>query len=491
MVFVFVGLILPNLVPTIAMITGVGVPVRTAAILGYFLAALLFRIAPVVIASCVFLGVLAYDVVNMIALMFSLSPLEILGALRYAAEVRFYAAPAYLVSGLSFIAVAAVTITLLIRRRPLLKQARLRMPLLLLAATVGLDLWLTHSPYYSFSAAYAHGKPFRSALLDSGLEPRLEQTRINFLMVMVEGLGRLVDNRQQELLMAPFRDPALMERYELRVGTTEYFGSTTSAEMRELCASRAPYTELTVEGALIDCLPARLVRRGFTTTAFNAFTGSMFDLESWYPRVGFQRMTFAEQLLPKMTRTCGAVFRGACDVDVANEVGRALSAGEGPHLVYWLTLNTHLPVPSNVAKPRYHCNSPAADYPDPQVCWMAEIWTDLFEQLAQIAQAPDLPPTAILIVGDHAPPLWSREGRKLFRPGEVTWASLWPRATALLGQGRPAATYDHEALLTMQHSPAGAAAPLYTYPYPPMALLPRLHVGHLLTADMVGIRAQR
>ena len=85
-VFVFVGLILPNLVPTIAMITGVGVPVRTAAILGYFLAALLFRIAPVVIASCVFLGMLAYDVVNMIALMFSLSPLEILGALRYAAE---------------------------------------------------------------------------------------------------------------------------------------------------------------------------------------------------------------------------------------------------------------------------------------------------------------------------------------------------------------------------------------------------------------------
>ena len=431
LLFVIVGLVLPNLVPTIAMIIGVGVPVRTAAILGYFLAALLFRIAPVVIASCVFLGVLAYDVINMIALMFSLSPLEILGALRYSSEVRFYAAPVYLVSGISFMAMAAVTITLLIRRRPLLKQASLRIPLLLLAAIVGLDLWLTHSPYYSFSAAYAHGKPFRSALLDSGLEGRIEKTRINFLIVMVEGLGRLADDHHQELLMAPLRHPALMERYELRVGTTEYFGSTTSAEMRELCASRIPYTELTVEGAPIDCLPARLTSLGYSAEAFHAFTSRMFDRVSWYPRIGLQRMTFAEQLLPKMTRTCDAVFQGACDVDVATEVRGALSAGEGPRLVFWLTLYTHLPVPSNVAKPRYHCNSPAADFPDPQVCWMAEIWTDLFEQLAQIAQAPDLPPTAILIVGDHAPPLWSRDARKLFRPGEVTWASLWPRATAV------------------------------------------------------------
>ena len=48
--------------------------------------------------------------------------------------------------------------------------------------------------------------------------------------------------------------------------------------------------------------------------------------------------------------------------------------------------------------------------------------------------------------------------------------SFWSVST-LLWQGRPAAANDHEALLAVQQSLAGAEAPLYTWLYPPMALL--------------------
>jgi hypothetical protein len=33
-----------------------------------------------------------------------------------------------------------------------------------------------------------------------------------------------------------------------------------------------------------------------------------------------------------------------------------------------------------------------------------------------------------MLVGDHAPPLWSKAGRNLFTPGKVTWVRLTPKA---------------------------------------------------------------
>lgn len=95
-------------------------------------------------------------------------------------------------------------------------------------------------------------------------------------------------------------------------------------------------------------------------------------------------------------------------------------------MVYWLTLNTHIPIYLGEVMARYDCNTPASMFSDPEVCWMAEMWTDVMESIARLALDPTLPPMAILVVGDHAPPLWSRKARRLFRPGEVSWVTLWP-----------------------------------------------------------------
>jgi hypothetical protein len=59
-----------------------------------------------------------------------------------------------------------------------------------------------------------------------------------------------------------------------------------------------------------------------------------------------------------------------------------------------------------------------------KVCNMTEMWMDVLEGIGRLAA--DLPGTEILIVGDHAPPLWSRAGRALFRPGRVPWFHLKP-----------------------------------------------------------------
>ena len=57
---------------------------------------------------------------------------------------------------------------------------------------------------------------------------------------------------------------------------------------------------------------------------------------------------------------------------------------------------------------------------------------DVMDDIAAIANDPDLPPTDIVIVGDHTPPLWTRSGRNAFAPGKVAWYALKARANEQL-----------------------------------------------------------
>jgi hypothetical protein len=50
--------------------------------------------------------------------------------------------------------------------------------------------------------------------------------------------------------------------------------------------------------------------------------------------------------------------------------------------------------------------------------------------VARIARDPAVGPADILVVGDHAPPLWSKRGRAEFAPGQVAWYRLQPRRDA-------------------------------------------------------------
>jgi hypothetical protein len=58
---------------------------------------------------------------------------------------------------------------------------------------------------------------------------------------------------------------------------------------------------------------------------------------------------------------------------------------------------------------------------------MAELWHDFFNAVSKLALDPSIAPAEILIVGDHAPPLWSKLGRAEFAAGKVAWYRLTPR----------------------------------------------------------------
>lgn len=263
-----------------------------------------------------------------------------------------------------------------------------------------------------------------SALRTAGLHERLDAGTggRSLLVVVVEALGRFKDEALNQQLAGVLLDDAVSARYEVRSGAVIYDGSTTRAELRELCDRNDSY--LSYRKSLPDgvsCLPAELAAKGYRTTAVHGFTGRFFDRTAWYPVIGFEKAVFFEQMAD--APLCGWVFPGACERRVAEVVREELAAASPtqPALVYWLTLNSHVPVvPDSSGGAPFDCTN----IEDATACTIARLWAEVFAAVRGMALDPALPPMDVLIVGDHAPPLTSRRARALFERERVPWIAL-------------------------------------------------------------------
>ena len=246
----------------------------------------------------------------------------------------------------------------------------------------------------------------------------------NALLVVVEALGHFTNAQQQEILLQSFSNPDLRKRYDVTTGTTTYYGSTTAAELRELCDTRESYQAI-IDGLQLDCIPHQMEARGYRTVALHGFTSKFFQRDAWYPKLGFEKRIFGEDLVGTTYRQCGGPFRGPCDVDLVPLISHELQSTRKPTFFYWMTLSTHVPIAPREGTPQLGCEKGGGAMRQLDVCYMSEMWADVLSSLARMTA--DIPPTDILIVGDHAPPLWSKAGRQLFTPGKVTWVRLTPR----------------------------------------------------------------
>ncbi len=101
------------------------------------------------------------------------------------------------------------------------------------------------SPHYHFGLIASTGKPMESAADASGFRKAVLSESHDSLLVIVEALGVFAKPEHQRMLEAPFKDARLLTDYTVTTGETAYYGSTTAAEMRELCDTREPYDLLT------------------------------------------------------------------------------------------------------------------------------------------------------------------------------------------------------------------------------------------------------
>ena len=420
------GVVLPNALSLGALIGGIGAPPRPAAIIGYATVAVVARIVPVPVTVALYLATAIYDAISTIALLFNLAPSEIAVALHLSSELKLFSSPFYLALTVALAGLVGANIAVLTRKRDLLRRGNPAVMMGCAVAFLVADFVSNTSAHYQFGTLYSAGKPMESAGEESGFRQAvLTGNGRHVFLVVVEALGHFSDPAKQAILLRPFSDPELAKRYSVSTGTTTYYGSTTAAEMRELCNTREPYEAL-LEGKDIVCLPEQMAERGYPTVSMHNFASAFFGRHQWYPKIGFETRFFASDLKTSVHRLCGGPFRGPCDVDVAPFIAGKILEAKKPSFFYWMTLSTHVPIAPHESTPRLDCEQGGGPIGHVEVCYMTEMWIDLWDSIVRMTA--DIPPTEILLVGDHAPPLWSKAGRQLFTPGKVTWVRLTPRA---------------------------------------------------------------
>ena len=298
---------------------------------------------------------------------------------------------------------------------------------LLGGSLAGVDEWMGEGTRGHYKRAATVDTLFESAMAASRAESLATAANRNLVIIMVESLGVPVDNPEMDrLLFRRFDTSAIHRRFETNRGTSLYYNSTSAAEVRELCGRWGDYHELLDGSDHDDCLPARMRSAGYSTHAFHSFEGSFFERESWYPRIGFDESRFRDRITQDGAQICGGVFPGACDRDVPEQLARQLRVGDRPQLVYWLTVNSHLPVPlgSNLEVDDCDRLSPKLASEFPMICRQFALWDSLETSLIEQITADDFPASDILIVGDHMPPYFDRRQRSQFAPDRVPWLHL-------------------------------------------------------------------
>ena len=111
----------------------------------------------------------------------------------------------------------------------------------------------------------------------------------------------------QAQFAADWDRPEWRARYAVSHGAIPYFGSTTHAELRELCGQWNNYT--TFDFAKGGCLPQRMEMAGFQTTAMHAFDGGLFQRDEWWTKLAFQKEMFGPDLIQAGLRPCGDHIR--------------------------------------------------------------------------------------------------------------------------------------------------------------------------------------
>jgi phosphoglycerol transferase MdoB-like AlkP superfamily enzyme len=271
----------------------------------------------------------------------------------------------------------------------------------------------------------------------------------NVVLILVESWGKPHAADLDEALVRPYADAHLSERYTVSQGTVPFHGATVAGEARELCGSAIGFGLLSASASqLKGCLPARMNGMGYRSVGVHGFNDRMFDRGEWYRRIGFDETWFQEGLQRRGLPLCPGAFPGICDAAASAWIGDRLQRNsDSPQFIYWVTLNSHLPVPiPNMVQFAPGCGDRPVTAENPALCSWFQLEFNVHRSVAELALRETARPTVFLVVGDHAPPFSSAKLRSQFSDQVVPYVLLVPKTSA-------------RSFAVATHAPAGARVP--------------------------------
>jgi phosphoglycerol transferase MdoB-like AlkP superfamily enzyme len=252
----------------------------------------------------------------------------------------------------------------------------------------------------------------------------------NVVLILVESWGKPITADLEQSLVRPYSDKRLSEKYTLRDGTVPFYGPTVAGEARELCGSSMGFGLLTASGPeLKGCLPEIMNAMGYQSMAVHGYSARMFDRVDWYGRIGFDETWFRDQLQGQGLPMCPGPFPGTCDAATSVWIGDQLEKNsDSPQFIYWVTLNSHLPVPiPNLVKDPPSCSDSSITAENGAICSWYQLVFNVHRSVSELALRATTRPTIFLIVGDHAPPFSSARLRSQFSDRVVPYLLLVPK----------------------------------------------------------------
>jgi hypothetical protein len=256
----------------------------------------------------------------------------------------------------------------------------------------------------------------------------------NLVLIVVESWGLPLDSYLAKALTAPYDDPRIEHKYNTSYGTVPFTGLTIPGEARELCRSTIGFGIMHAPAGLVaQCLPALFHARGYRNLAVHGYAGQMFYRSAWYPTLGFDQSWFGPDLRKFGLPNCRGAFPGICDASVADWIGNSLlSPDDGiPKFIYWVTLNSHLPVPTTPdLSDDGVCTTQPALRNSVALCSWFRLVQGVHKSVQQMALRTTARPTVFILVGDHAPPFGDLRLREDFSNSQVPYVIMTPIAAS-------------------------------------------------------------
>jgi len=422
-------LFLPNIIIVLMWPIG-GPPMYLTILVTGCVAILVSRSRSMMFLRAAAILLLIYSSLQYVLSAFNLEANGLLSLAQFAEHARpleslTYVAAAGIVATAAVLAVRGVT--------PLPREGRNLHMIAAFVLTLGFaqfDSFATAATSNSYKRLPSRDMPVQSATKSTGLFSPDARHR-NTVVILVESLGIPVDEMVGRQFKADWFRPRWAEAYTVSHGAIPFYGSTINASLRELCLV---YSDMdNVDFRRADCLPRRYARAGYETVGFHGFDGGFFERSTWWPKVGFSTMAFGDDLIAQGARSCGGMWPGACDVDIADIIGKRLRSARRPQLIYWVTLNSHLPVLAGASPGIGVCDQGGTYLSSKSLleCRLSLAHHDLAEAITRLVMDPALPPTDFLIVGDHMPPFLARRERMDFDGYRVPWILLRSKAETL------------------------------------------------------------